>query len=59
MDKDGSPLRFTWFVPHIGSAAFSCASFAIAGGLGISFPLLTVVTAAMNNFAGQSLIAIL
>ena len=30
-------LRSTWFVLHIGSAAFSYASFAIAGGLGVSY----------------------
>ena len=30
-------LRSTWFGLHIGSAAFSYASFAIAGGLGIRY----------------------
>ena len=36
--KDIMPaLRSTWFVLHIGSAAFSYAAFAIAGGLGVSY----------------------
>ncbi|MBR4359717.1 MAG: c-type cytochrome biogenesis protein CcsB [Clostridia bacterium] len=36
--KDILPaLRSTWFVLHIGSAAFSYAAFAIAGGLGVSY----------------------
>lgn len=36
--KDITPaLRSTWFVLHIGSAAFSYAAFAIAGGLGVSY----------------------
>ena len=30
-------LRSTWFALHIGSAAFSYAAFAIAGGLGVSY----------------------
>ncbi len=30
-------LRSTWFVLHIGSAAFSYAAFAIAGGLGVHY----------------------
>ena len=30
-------LRSTWFVLHIGSAAFAYAAFAIAGGLGVSY----------------------
>ena len=30
-------LRSTWFALHIGSAIFSYASFAIAGGLGVSY----------------------
>ena len=32
-------LRSTWFALHIGSAIFSYASFAIAGGLGVSYLL--------------------
>ena len=32
-------LRSTWFALHIGSAAFSYAAFAIAGGLGVSYLL--------------------
>ena len=32
-------LRSTWFVLHIGSAIFSYAAFAIAGGLGVSYLL--------------------
>ena len=30
-------LRSTWFVLHIGSAIFSYAAFAVAGGLGVSY----------------------
>ncbi|MBQ4265385.1 MAG: cytochrome c biogenesis protein CcsA, partial [Clostridia bacterium] len=30
-------LRSTWFALHIGSATFSYASFAIAGGLGVRY----------------------
>ena len=30
-------LRSAWFVLHIGSAAFSCAAFAVAGGLGAGY----------------------
>ena len=30
-------LRSTWFALHIGSATFSYASFAIAGGLGVQY----------------------
>ena len=32
-------LRSTWFALHIGSAAFSYAAFAIAGGLGVSYAI--------------------
>ena len=36
--KDLMPaLRSTWFVLHIGSAAFSYASFALSGALGVSY----------------------
>ncbi len=36
--KDLMPaLRSTWFALHIGSAAFSYAAFAIAGGLGVRY----------------------
>ncbi len=36
--KDIMPaLRSTWFALHIGSATFSYASFAIAGGLGVHY----------------------
>ena len=33
-------LRSTWFALHIGSATFSYASFAIAGGLGVHYLVL-------------------
>lgn len=40
--KDIMPaLRSTWFALHIGSAAFSYAAFAIAGGLGVAYLIMT------------------